>query len=79
MPKVKVEVLRTRTVTIEESGVVELNVPKRVIDGDDINDLTSWIEERSDESTDFAKLIDEAMEASDEQETIEYSEVTIVD
>lgn len=32
MPKVEIEILRTVTITREESAVIELDVPKRVLD-----------------------------------------------
>lgn len=74
MPKVEVEILRTRTVTIEESGVVELNVPAYVIRDEEV---VGWID-GLDASSKEVKAIDAAMEASDEDEAVEYTEANVL-
>lgn len=74
MPKVEVEILRTRTVTIEESAVVELNVPAYVIKDEEVMD---WIE-NLDSSSSEAKAIDAAMVTNDEDESIEYDEAIVL-
>lgn len=76
MPKVEVEILRTRTTTIEESAVVELNIPQTVID----DEVLSWVEEKYTKGAPaFVKLIDDAMEISDEQEEVVFSEACVVE
>lgn len=71
MPVVQVEILRTRTVTIKESGVLEVRAPKDVIDN---GDLHEWVENNVHE-----KDIERVMEMSDESEDIEIDEVNLLD
>ena len=82
MPKVQVEILRTVTVTREESAIVELNVPKSVID--DCGEL-DWIdqimEKRPEDRTGGEKSVAKALtdadwDVSDEDESTEYNEAT---
>lgn len=71
MPVVEIEILRTRTVTIEESGTLEVRVPQDVIDN---GDLHEWVEENV-----HKKDIERVMEMSDENEDIEIDEVNLLD
>ena len=71
MPVVEIEILRTRTVTIEESGTLEVEVPQDVIDN---GDLHEWVENNV-----SGRDIDRVMEISDEDENIEIDEVNLLD
>lgn len=77
--KVEVEVMRTRTLTIDEHCVVELDVPKRVLreyeDGDD-SAITNWIEENEQK---LDTLLRQEMEMSDESESIEYDSAEVIE
>lgn len=86
VPKVEVEILRTVTVTRSESAIVELGVPKSVLDNADV---TSWVDEvmgKSDDGTMTIKekAVYEAVDGAewyvnDEDESIEYDEAYAVD
>lgn len=77
--KVQVEIMRTRTLTIDEHCVVELNVPKNVLreyeDGDD-GAITNWIEENEQK---LDTLLRQEMEVSDEDESIEYDSAEVIE
>ena len=77
--KVQVEIMRTRTLTIDEHCVVELNVPKNVLreyeDGDD-SAITNWIEENEQK---LDTLLRQEMEMSDESESIEYDSAEVIE
>ena len=77
--KVQVEIMRTRTLTIDEHCVVELDVPKRVLreyeDGDD-SAITNWIEENEQK---LDTLLRQEMEMSDESESIEYDSAEVIE
>lgn len=74
MPKVEVEIMRTRTVTIEESAIVELNVPSHVIRNDEVLDWVDGLDSDSKE----AKAINAAMEEIDAPEEIVYDEANVL-
>lgn len=78
MPKVEIEILRTVTNTREENAVVELDVPKRVLDD---GDVVSWLDEilEKESLTPKEKAVYEAVtsaewDPSNEDEEIEYNE-----
>lgn len=77
--KVQVEIMRTRTLTIDEHCVVELDVPKSVLreyeDGDD-SAITNWIEENEQK---LDTLLRQEMEMSDESESIEYDSAEVIE
>lgn len=80
MPKVQVEILRTVNVTRSESVVVELPVPKRVLDDCDVVTWVDQIMEKDEDAmTAQEKKVYEAVdgadwEVSDEDESVEYDE-----
>lgn len=80
MPKVEIEILRTVTVTRDENAVVELDVPKRVLDdGDVVSWLDEIMEKDADSLTPKEKAVYEAVtgaewDVADEQEEIVYNE-----
>ncbi len=78
MPKVNVEILRTVTITREENVVVELVVPKRVLDDEDV---ISWVDEQVEaQNATVTELLDKAeWDVADEDESIEYNEATALD
>lgn len=69
---VEVEILRTRTVTIDESAVVEIEVPDNVPE----EDQEEWILEQISEG--HLVVADSEFEVSDEGEDAEYQEVNKV-
>ncbi len=85
MPKVEIEILRTVTITREESAVVELNVPKRVLDDEEV---LSWVDEIMDKDDDgtltatdkavYETVTTAEWDPSDEDESIEYNEAYAV-
>lgn len=80
MPKVELEIMRTVTVTREESVIVEVDVPKRVLaDGDE----TCWVIEQLDKNITpkdksvLLKAIGEmSWDVNDEDESFEIDDVT---
>lgn len=75
MPKAEVEILRTVTITREESLVIELNIPKAVLeDGEELD----WIDQQLEEwETATAKALKAAAwDVTDEDESHEYNEAT---
>lgn len=78
--KVEIEIMRTRTVTIDEHCVVELDVPKSVLreyeDGDS-SALIEWLESKASAETHL--LINREMEMSDEDEVIEYDSAELIE
>lgn len=85
MPKVEIEIMRTVTVTREESAVVELDVPKRVIDE---GDVVSWVDDimekpyesmTSGETAVHAAVTGAEWDPSDEGEEIEYNEANVIE
>lgn len=81
MPKVKVEIMRTRTVTYDDQGIVELDVPQSVIDEDKIFE---WVEEKYasyDSRTKHEELIrtiDKSLDPQSEDEDITWDHVEIL-
>lgn len=69
---VEVEILRTRTVTIDESAVVEIEVPDSVPE----EDQEDWALEQISEG--HLAVADSEFEASDETENSEYQEINKV-
>jgi hypothetical protein len=69
---VEVEILRTRTVTIDESAVVEIDVPDSVPE----EDQEDWILEQISEG--HLTVADSEFEVSDETEDSEYQEINKV-
>ncbi len=78
MPKVNVEILRTVTITREENVVVEMNIPKHILDEDDV---LGWIDSKVEaQDKTVTELLDKAeWETADEDESIEYNEATPLD
>jgi hypothetical protein len=80
MPKIEVEILRTVTITREESATVELNVPKSVIDdGEELDWIDQIMEKRSEERKAGEKAVVKALadadwDVNDEDESTEYDE-----
>lgn len=77
--KVEVEILRTRTVVIDESCTVELDIPRTVLreyEEGDSSALIEWVEANA------AKLhetLAREMEIADEDESIEYDSIEVVE
>ena len=80
MPKTEIEIFRTRTVTYDESVVVELDVPKSVLNEGDVlswvdNIMTADERELSAAEKKVRSSIDVAdWEPSDEDESSDYTE-----
>lgn len=73
MQTIEIKILRTRTVTIDESAVVSVEVPDSVVDDDDA--LYEWVENRLKTNEEFSKEVDKEMEADSEDTDIELHEV----
>lgn len=71
--KIQIEVLRTRTVTIDESATVEVEVPNHLTDP---TDQAQYI--HGELSDNRMKLDDSVFEASSENTDNEYHEVTVL-
>lgn len=82
MPKVEVEIMRTRTVTYEEEGIVQLDIPQQVIDDDTVyewvEDLYSTHENRQ-KHEQVIRAIDDALDPQSEDEEITWDHVEILD
>jgi len=85
MPKVEIEILRTVRITRKESAVVELDVPKQVLDDEEVLGWVDEIMEKDDDGTLTAtdRAVYEAVtgaewDASDEDESIEYNDAYTV-
>ncbi|MER6605665.1 hypothetical protein ABT282_07065 [Streptomyces sp. NPDC000927] len=81
MPKVEVEIMRTRRVTIDESAVVELDVPQKVIDDDSV---LEWVEEKFEQGNHgknaaFLKVVNDAMDHNSEDEEIDWESAYVLD
>lgn len=85
MPKVDIEIIRTLTITREESVSVELDVPKRILDEEEV---VSWIDEimekGEDSLTDEEKAVRKELteadwDVTDEDEAAEYNEAYAAD
>lgn len=81
MPKVELEILRTVTITREESIIVEVDVPAEEL-GED-GDLLGWVDQQMDttvtevsDSILRAAIGEELWAVNDEDETYEYDDVT---
>lgn len=81
MPKVELEILRTVTITREESIIVEVDVPAEEL-GED-GDLLGWVDQQMDttvtevsDSVLRAAIGEELWAVNDEDETYEYDDVT---
>ena len=72
MMLVEVEILRTRTVEIEESAVVEVEIP----DGVPEEERGDWVLEQVSEGN--LEIADSEFEASDESESSDYHEVNVL-
>lgn len=68
--KMTFEVLRTRKIHVEESAVLEFEIPSSVEDPED------WVRQQLDDEK--LKVDDSAFDVSDETEDVEYDEVTEV-
>lgn len=86
MPKVEVEIMRTVTITREESAVVELEVPKRVLADEEVDSWLAEVMDKDDDGTLTAndRAVYEAVngadwDASDEGETAEYTDAYPLD
>lgn len=77
MPKVEVEILRTVTITRDESCVVELDIPKSVLkDGREAD----WVAEQGDiEDSPVARALGDAEWDATEDEDVEYDSVIVLD
>lgn len=82
MPKVNIEILRTVTVTRDENAVVELDVPKHILDDEEV---LSWVDEIIDKENDgrsltakekavHAAVTGADWEVADENDETEYNE-----
>lgn len=86
MPKVEIEISRTVTITRDESVVVELNVPKRVLDDEEV---LNWLDEVMDRGDGGGTLtandkavyeaVNEAEWEAAEDEGVEYTDAYAVD
>lgn len=86
MPKVEIEIMRTVTITREESATVELDVPKQVLADEEV---LSWVDEIMDKDDDgtlsakdkalYLAINSAEWEASDEDESVEYNDAYAVD
>lgn len=81
MPVVELEILRTVTITREESIIVEVDVPAEEL-GED-GDLLGWVDQQMDttvtevsDSVLRAAIGEELWAVNDEDETYEYDDVT---
>lgn len=75
MPKTQIEILRTVTITRDESVEVEVNVPQDVLD--DPDGLCDWTEQQlKRESSELFKAVhDTGWDVADEDESEEIQEV----
>lgn len=73
MPQAEIEIMRTRTVTVEENCTVTVNVPKGVLD--DADELYAWVENKIGSDPEFAALVTKEMAAESEDEEVEIHEV----
>lgn len=84
MPKVGVEIVRTRTVTYEEEGIVQLDIPQQVIDDDGVYE---WVEnlystcecENRQENEHVIRAINDAMGPQSEDEEISWDHINVLD
>lgn len=75
MPKIEVEIFRTVTVTREESLIIELNIPKAVLeDGEELDWIEQQLEDQESETATAKALKAADWDVSDEDESIEYNE-----
>jgi hypothetical protein len=82
MPKVEIEILRTVTIERDQNVVIEVDVPKQVLDDGEVLDFIDEIMEHSADSPALSakqkaihKAVTEAdWETADETEEIEYNE-----
>lgn len=75
MPKIELEILRRVETTRDESVVVEVNVPKSVVD--DLDDLHDWVKTQLDSGISplTHAVRAEGWTTNDEDETVEIDEV----
>lgn len=85
MPKVEIEIMRTVTVTREESVVIELDVPKRVLDDEEVDSWVDNLMDRDDdkaligrEKANYQAVKDAEWDVNDEDESIQYDEAYAV-
>lgn len=82
MPKVEIEILRTVTITRDESVTVEVNIPQRILDNeyDNPGELYDWVErELGKESSALRTATDAAgWDHTGTDEDTEYDEVNVL-
>jgi hypothetical protein len=74
VPKAEIEILAQVEITRDVAAIVELDVPKRVLD--DPDELHDWVEEQmKDTKGEVFKTVTAAWDITDEDESISYNEV----
>lgn len=76
MPIIEVEISITRKVETCESGTVEIDVPKSVIESDE---LEEWVSNKYDTDSHFASKVDGALMEDDSDEDIDWEFVEKVE